>query len=79
MINAKDFKTHLEMMITEIEENTIKWSVQTRSLFNNLIAAKRACERIIKDQEIINKQGQEYFEHNMPAEKKPIKIQKPKK
>lgn len=79
MINAKDFKTHLDLMIGEVEEKTERWSLQTRQLLNNLIAAKRVCERIIIDQSILEKQGKEYFEHSMPKEKKSIKIQKPKK
>jgi hypothetical protein len=79
MINAKDFKTHLDLMISEVEEKTERWSLQTRQLLNNLIAAKRVCERIIIDQSILEKQGKEYFEHSMPKEKKPIKIQKPKR
>lgn len=78
MINAKDFKTHLDMMISEVEEKTDKWSLQTRQLLNNLIAARRICERIITDQSILEKQGKEYFQHSMPVEKKPIKISKPK-
>lgn len=78
MINAKDFKTHLDLMIGEVEEKTERWSLQTRQLLNNLIAAKRVCERIIIDQSILEKQGKEYFEHSMPKEKKPIKIKKPK-
>lgn len=78
MINAKDFKTHLDMMISEVEEKTDKWSLQTRQLLNNLVAARRICERIITDQSILEKQGKEYFQHSMPVEKKPIKISKPK-
>lgn len=78
MINAKDFKTHLDMMISEVEEKTDKWSLQTRQLLNNLVAARRICERIITDQSILDKQGKEFFEHSMPAQKKPIKISKPK-
>jgi hypothetical protein len=78
MINAKDFKIHLDMMISEIESNTERFNLQTRQLMNNLIASRRICERILADQSILEKQGKEYFEHNMPKEKKPIKISKPK-
>lgn len=78
MINAKDFKTHLDMMISEVEEKTDRWSLQTRQLLNNLVSARRICERIITDQSILDKQGKEYFQHTMPVEKKPIKISKPK-
>jgi len=79
MINAKDFKTHLDLMIIEVEEKTDRWSLQTRKLLNNLIAARRICERIVTDQSILDKQGKEYFDYKMPVEKKPVKIQKPKK
>ena len=79
MINAKDFKTHLDLMIIEVEEKTDRWSLQTRKLLNNLIAARRICERIVTDQSILDKQGKEYFESKMPSEKKPVKIQKLKK
>jgi hypothetical protein len=79
MINAKDFKTHLDLMIIEVEEKTEKWSLQTRKLLNNLIAARRICERIVTDQSILDKQGKDYFDSKMPVEKKPVKIQKPKK
>jgi hypothetical protein len=79
MINAKDFKTHLDLMIIEVEEKTEKWSLQTRKLLNNLIAARRICERIVSDQSILDKQGKDYFDSKMPVEKKPVKIQKPKK
>jgi hypothetical protein len=78
MINAKDMKTHLDLMISEVEEKTERWSLQTRQLLNNLIAARRICERIITDQSILDKQGKEYFQHSIPAEKKQIKISKPK-
>ncbi len=75
MINAKDFKTHLDLMISEVEEKTDRWSLQSRQLLNNLVAARRICERIITDQSILDKQGKEYFESKMPSEKKPVKIQ----
>jgi hypothetical protein len=78
MINAKDMKTHLDLMIIEVEEKTEKWNLQTRQLLNNLVAARRICERIITDQSILDKQGKEFFEHSIPAQKKPIKISKPK-
>ena len=78
MINAKDMKTHLDLMISEVEEKTERWSLQTRQLLNNLVAARRICERIITDQSILDKQGKEFFEHSIPAQKKPIKISKPK-
>ncbi len=79
MINAKDFKTHLDLMIIEVEEKTERWSLQSRQLLNNLVAARRICERIVTDQSILEKQGKEYFESKMPSEKKSVKIQKPKK
>jgi len=78
MINAKDMKTHLDLMIGEVEEKTERWNLQTRQLLNNLVAARRICERIITDQSILDKQGKEYFQHSIPAEKKQIKISKPK-
>jgi hypothetical protein len=66
-------------MIIEVEEKTEKWSLQTRKLLNNLIAARRICERIVTDQSILDKQGKDYFDSKMPSEKKPVKIQKPRK
>lgn len=78
MINTKDYKTHLDIMISEIETETTKWNMNVRTMFNHLIAAKRAAERIIKDEEIMNLQGKEYFEAT-GTDKKNIKIQKPKK
>ena len=78
MINAKDFKKHLDMMIAEVEEKTQRWSLQTRQLLNNLVSARRICERIISDQSILEKQGKEYFQHSIPKEKRQVKIQKPK-
>jgi hypothetical protein len=65
-------------MIGEVEEKTERWNLQTRQLLNNLVAARRICERIITDQSILDKQGKEFFEHSIPAQKKPIKISKPK-
>ena len=38
-----------------------------------------AFAREFTDQSILDKQGKDYFESKMPSEKKPVKIQKPKK
>lgn len=80
MINAKEFKKHLDSMIEDVEGKTEKWTMQTRTLLNNLIAARRICDKMIADIAILEMQGQDFFEATATApEKKPIKIQKPKK
>ncbi len=75
-MNPTKTKEKLESLIQEIEDNTQKFTMQTRALLRALVAGRRICEKMQIDEAILSKQGKEYFEATLPAEKKPIKFKK---
>jgi len=75
MIDPKEHKNHIDMLLSDIEEKTEKYTMSVNALSRALIAARRIVEKMILSDEIEKKQGKEYFEATLPIEKKPIKIE----
>lgn len=75
MIDPREHKNHIEMLLTDIEEKAEKRTMSINALYRALVAARRITEKMIVADEIEKKQGKEYFEAKQPAEKREIKIE----
>jgi hypothetical protein len=75
MIDPREHKNHIEMLLNDIEEKAEKRTMAINALHRCLVAARRVVEKMIVADEIEKKQGKEYFEAKQPAEKKPIKVE----